>query len=275
MGKATKTTHRGLMKSKLDHLLRHSITEAVILVLIVISVSLLIIEAYGIASDRLLLTIEVIGDVITVFFIIELSLRWLVAPSTKQHFREYWLDWLSVLPFFRPVRALRGLRFLRALRILRLYRMGAIAQRFIAGTDTYWFEGKLRNEIATYHGRFADQIWLLPDIFRMLTNLLDDGRVNSESRRKICIALAYFITPFEVIPKAIHGPEGYLDQVYLCLKTIENLKEGISEMILDSAWDGEGEILEIISQELPFITENIGSEGIEQINRYLGLRDGF
>ena len=272
MKTAAKTTRRGVIKSRIDRFLRHPATDAFIMVLILISVILFVIEAYGIVGGDILTFVETTGDVLTIFFIVELSTRWLVSSGTKQHFREYWMDWLSVLPFFRPVRILRGLRLLRALRILRLYRMGTIAQRFLTGTDTHWFEKNLRNEIANYHGRYAEQVWLLPDLFRLLTNLLDDGRVDSESRRKICVALAYFITPFEVMPKEFHGPEGYLDQIYLSLKILGSLRENLAENVLHSAWEGEGDIVEIITQEMPILKEIIGQDGLDQVDRYLGLR---
>jgi uncharacterized membrane protein YkvA (DUF1232 family) len=160
---------------------------------------------------------------------------------------------------------------LRALRILRLYRLGVISQRFLTGTGSHQFETALRSEVAHYHGRYASQIWLLPDVFHMLTSLLDDGRVDGESRRKICAALAYFITPFEVMPREIHGPEGYLDQVYLCLKTVQDLQQGLPNHVLESAWEGESDILEVVAQELPVLRETLGPESLEQINRYLGL----
>ena len=271
MESASKATRAGKIRSAIDRFLRHPVTDAVIMFMILGSIILLLMEAYGVVSGDALRVIEIAGDAFTAVFLVELSLRWLVAPGTRQHFREYWMDWLSVLPFFRPVRALRALRLLRALRIFRLYRVGAIAQRFLAGTGSHQFEMALRNEIAHYHGRYADQIWLLPDVFRMLTNLLDDGRVDGGSRRRICAALAYFITPFEVMPRELHGPEGYLDQVCLSLSTVQDLQQALPNHVLESAWEGEGDILEVVAQELPALREAIGAENLQRISRYLGL----
>ncbi len=242
--------------------------------LVLISVALLVVEAYGLAQGHALWVIELIGDVITVAFLIELSLRWYVAPSTRRHFREYWLDWLSVLPLLRPLRVLRVLRILRALRLLRVYRFGAMAQRFVAGTEHHQFERMLRNEIAHYRGRFADQVWLVPDLFRMLTNLLEDGRVDAKSRRLITTALAYFITPFELLPKELHGPEGYLDQAYLCLWVVNELRGTVPDHVLADAWEGEGEVLSIMEEELPVLETELGRNQIEQMARYLGLGAG-
>jgi uncharacterized membrane protein YkvA (DUF1232 family) len=272
MASATKTTPWGKIRAGIDRFLRHPATDAVIMLLIVASIVLLLVEAYAGAEGEWLRRIELAGDVFTGIFIVELSLRWLVAPGTRQHFREYWMDWLSVLPFFRPLRTLRVFRVLRALRILRLYRLGALSQRFLAGTGSREFERALRNEIAHYHGRHADRIWLLPDLFHMLTSLLDDGRVDAEARQKICAALAYFITPFEVMPRDIHGPEGYLDQVYLCLRTVQELRGVLPDHVLEAAWEGEGDILEVVEQELAGLQEALGEDALGQIGRYLGVR---
>jgi len=266
-----RTTVAGRLRAAIDRGLRHPVTDSVVMALVLISVALLVVEAYGLARERTLWVVELTGDVITVAFLIELSLRWYVAPSTRRHFREYWLDWLSVLPLLRPLRVLRVLRILRALRLLRLYRFGAMAQRFVAGTEHHQFEQMLRNEIAHYRGRFADQVWLVPDLFRMLTNLLEDGRVDAESRRLITTALAYFITPFELLPKELHGPEGYLDQVYLCLWVVNELRGALPDHVLEDAWEGEGEAISIIKQELPVVEKQIGQGEIAQMLRYLGL----
>lgn len=258
----------GKFNAVLDRIMRHPATDAVVMVLILISVALFAVEVYGIVNGATLALIETVGHVITWFFVVELSLRWYIAPSTRRHFKEYWLDWLAVLPVLRPFRILR---ILRILRLLRLYRFGAMAQRFVARTDYYRFEEMLRNEVAHYRGKFAPQVWLVPDLFRMFGNLLEDGRVDSESRRLITAGLAYFVTPFDLFPQELYGAEGYFDQVYLCLWITAQLREQLPEHVLAEAWEGEDDILEIVKDELPGLEETVGQEGVQQLRRYLGL----
>jgi len=267
-----KVTRVGRIRAATDRFLRHPATDAAVMVLILISILILLIEEYGSLRGTPAAVAATAGQVITWLFVIELSLRWWTAPSTRRHWREYWLDWLGVLPTLRPLRALRALRAIRLLRLLRLYRFGALAQRFIAGTDHHRFEQMLRDEVAHYRGRFANQIWLVPDLFRMLTNLLEDGRVDSAARHRIVSALAYFITPFELFPKQLHGPEGYLDQAWLCLQTVKHLNAVLPAHVLEQAWEGEGEILDIVNRELPMLESEIGNEGIQLISKYLGLQ---
>jgi len=259
---------RSRLRSFLDRLMRHPVTDTLIMILIVVSVVLFAIEVYGLVNGQVLKAMEIVGTVITLFFVVELSIRWYISPSTRRHFQEYWLDWLAVLPVLRPFRILR---ILRILRVLRLYRFGAIAQRFIAKTDKYKFEEILRNEIVHYRGKFADQVWLVPDLYRMFSNLLEDSRVDSESRHLITTALAYFITPFDLFPEEMYGAEGYLDQAFICLRVISNLQDNLPEHVISEAWEGEGEISDIVTDELPGLEETVSGEGAEKIYRYLGL----
>lgn len=105
----------------------------------------------------------------------------------------------------------------------------------------------------------------------MFSNLLEDSRVDSESRHLITTALAYFITPFDLFPEEMYGAEGYLDQAFICLRVISSLKENLPEHVIAEAWEGEGEIYDIVTEELPGLEETVGDEGAEKIYRYLGL----
>jgi hypothetical protein len=42
-------------------------------------------------------------------------------------------------------------------------------------------------------------------------------------------------------------------------------------IVISEAWEGQGEISDIVSKELPGLEETVSKEGSEQIHRYLGL----
>jgi uncharacterized membrane protein YkvA (DUF1232 family) len=87
----------------------------------------------------------------------------------------------------------------------------------------------------------------------------------------ITAGIAYFVTPFDLFPQELYGAEGYFDNVYLCLWIIAQLREQIPEHVLAEAWEGEGDILEIVVDELPGLEETVGEEGVKKIRKYLGL----
>ena len=255
------------LKRSVDLFFRKPAVDACVMVVILLSVVLILIEFYHGLDAQKLRIVMLANDIITAIFIVELSLRWFAAPSSKAHWREYWIDWISVIPVFRPVRILR---FLRALRLLRLFRFGFLAHRFARTFEPRQYANALREDVAHYAGPHAEIILLVPYLFEMLSNLLDDGRVTKESRRKVCQAVAYFITPFDVLPEEVYGVEGYLDQCYVALYVCKELKALLPSFVLDEAWEGEGTFAEVVSL-LPEMEKNLQPENIQKIHRYLGL----
>jgi uncharacterized membrane protein YkvA (DUF1232 family) len=237
------------------------------MVVILLSVVLTLVEFYHGLSGKKLDIIIWINDIITGIFIVELSLRWFAAPSTKAHWKEYWIDWISVIPVLRPMRLLR---FLRGLRLLRLFRFGFLAQRFTRTFEPRNYANALREDVAHYTGHMSEFILLMPELFDTFANLLDDGRVSKEARQKVCQAMAYFITPFDVLPEEVYGVEGYIDQCYVSLYVLKDLGNLLSDHILEEAWQGEGTFTEIILL-LPEVKKHLTSENIQKIHRYLGL----
>ena len=129
------------MKDRIRKTLRSPTTDGVVLFLIVSSVVLLIVEVAVNETKRPLVHLfaNVLGDIVTGIFFVELSLRFWVAPSKRAYFREYWVDILALLPL------LRVFRVLRVLRLLRLFRAGLVVGRRAAG-----FRAMMRSSAAEY-----------------------------------------------------------------------------------------------------------------------------
>lgn len=119
---------------RLRRLMNHPATDAVVMVLILASVVGIVIETLmppGDPRSRL----EVVGDAFILVFVVELSLRFLVAPSKGWFFRTYWLDILAILPL------MRALRVFRLLRLLRLFRLGVLLDRRVSRTTRMFRRG--------------------------------------------------------------------------------------------------------------------------------------
>lgn len=259
------STRLGRARAALDRVLRHPVADGVVMALILLSVVLLVIEIEELVTGQALEWVILAGHVITGVFIVELSLRWFAAPSTRRFWREYWLDVLAVLPFLRP------LRLMRVLRLLGLYRVGVMAQRFVRPQTDY--QRQLNAETRHYRGDYAAQVWMAPDLYRLRGALLDDGRVHASARRDVLAALAYVVAPYQVLSREDHGPEGYLDQVYVALEVVQRLMaHELPEWLIEDAWDGEGEIAEIVDADLPMLRDYLGEEAVEALHRYLGLQ---
>ena len=82
--------------------------------------------------------------------------------------------------------------------------------------------------------------------------------------------MAYFITPFDLLPEEVYGVEGYIDQCYVALYVLKNLQISIPDFVFNEAWEGEGTFQEIILL-LAEIEKDISSENIQKVHCYLGL----
>lgn len=109
---------RELRKEKLHQLINSPVCNIPLALIIFISVVLIFAEYFvppGETHDQIMRS----SDLITYFFVLELSLRYYVAPNKRIFFKNYWIDILSVLPVLRVVRTVRILRLLRILRLAR------------------------------------------------------------------------------------------------------------------------------------------------------------
>lgn len=107
--------------------MNHPITDVIVMVLILISVILLVVEeTWGVPEDS---PIRQASYLITWFFAVELSARFVAAKKKSRFFRRYWPDLLALLPLLRP---LRFFRFFRLFRLFRLFQLGLLLDRRVA-----------------------------------------------------------------------------------------------------------------------------------------------
>lgn len=97
-----------------------------LMVLILVSVALIIVETFVSLPRAQLEMVQTINDVLTLCFIIELILRWLISSSTRSFFAAYWIDVIAVIPMMRIFRVGRVLRLLR---LFRVFSLGSDFQR--------------------------------------------------------------------------------------------------------------------------------------------------
>lgn len=108
----------------LASVVNHPVSDAIVMLAIVASVILLVIEeSMELPSGS---WVPWVSDAITVFFAIELTLRYRIAKKKRRFFRRYWPDLLALLPLLRP---LRFFRFFRLFRLFRLFQLGLLLDR--------------------------------------------------------------------------------------------------------------------------------------------------
>lgn len=112
--------------------------SATIILLILASVVLILVETFVSMPAAKMILVQQINDGLTLIFIVELSLRWLISSTTRKFLAGYWIDILAVMPMLRVFRL--G-RILRLLRLFRIFSLGATFQRRFAFFSRL-FEGR-------------------------------------------------------------------------------------------------------------------------------------
>jgi uncharacterized membrane protein YkvA (DUF1232 family) len=113
------------------------------------------------------------------------------------------------------------------------------------------FDQLLEEDIRAYEGRHDDLIYQAPALYRLLVRLLDDPMLPNRLRPLLLGAIAYFILPADIIPEDIHGPYGYVDDIFLCAFVAGRIRQemGSDEILLEN-WDGEAPLTPLIEDIL-------------------------
>jgi uncharacterized membrane protein YkvA (DUF1232 family) len=93
----------------------------------------------------------------------------------------------------------------------------------------------------------------------LLCRLTLDGQVPVSEKAKLAAAIAYFISPLDLIPEAIAGPVGYIDDVVLAAYVLNGIINKTDPSVVRGHWAGSGDILELIMQVLKITDELVGS----------------
>ncbi len=141
----------------------------------------------------------------------------------------------------------------------------------LRSTDYRGFYELLQEHITGYRGEFDDIVLLVPDFFRLLTNLLEDARVAKKARMLINAAIAYFVAPYDVQPEEVYGPFGYLDDLFLCTYVIRELRSLVPHEVMENAWEAEFDLQQITDMVYERCRVSLG-EKTDAVLQYVGLK---
>ncbi|MGD8414732.1 MAG: DUF1232 domain-containing protein [Candidatus Latescibacterota bacterium] len=118
--------------------------------------------------------------------------------------------------------------------------------------------------------QWAEYVLAAPDLFYLLWKLSTDPDVSAQDKLKLGAALAYFISPIDIIPEAIVGPIGYLDDIALAAYVLNGVVNHTDPEVIRRHWAGDGDVLEVIRQILAAADQMLGSGVWKKIKRLAG-----
>ena len=113
----------------------------------------------------------------------------------------------------------------------------------------------------------ADYLLLVPDVFILLWRLANDKRVSGKDKVLLLSALAYFVSPFDLIPEAIVGPIGYLDDLVFAVYVLNKMIIDSGSEIVHEHWSGSEDVLHMIERVLGAADGLIGTEVFGRIKK--------
>jgi uncharacterized membrane protein YkvA (DUF1232 family) len=118
--------------------------------------------------------------------------------------------------------------------------------------------------------QWSEYLLFAPDLFHLLWKLTADPDVESRDKVKLAAAIAYFISPIDLIPEAIVGPIGYVDDIALAAHVLHSMVNHTDPEVLRRHWAGETDVLEVIQRILAVADRMVGAGLWRKIKRLGG-----
>lgn len=107
--------------------------------------------------------------------------------------------------------------------------------------------------------KYADILLVAPDLFHVLLRLVADRRVRPVQKAKLAATIAYFVTPVGIVPEALVGPIGYIDDVALAAYVLNGMLNSDEAHLVREHWAGDKDILGVVQGVLEVADSAIGS----------------
>ncbi len=131
----------------------------------------------------------------------------------------------------------------------------------------------LEDQVARYAGTQKDVVLLAPAYGSLMLHLLNDPRVSRDQRLLVDAALAYLVSPDDVIPEEKVGAYGYLDDIFCCAYVAMRIAEDLGWDVLEEGWSGDSSAHDVSERLLGREQELLGTAG-DEVLRFAGLLDG-
>ena len=138
------------------------------------------------------------------------------------------------------------------------------------------FYDRIRHRITSYVeskgkvlGKSAEYLLLVPDVFMLLFRLALDERVSSKNKVLLGTGLAYFIFPIDIMPEALLGPIGFLDDLIFAVYILETMLVDTDEAVLREHWSGKDDVLDMIRNVLKQAESLVSKDVIERIRKMI------
>ena len=118
--------------------------------------------------------------------------------------------------------------------------------------------------------QYADYLLYAPDLLHLLCKLSVDEDMSTSSRAKLAAAIAYFISPVDVVPEAVLGPAGYIDDIAVAAHVVSHLMTKHEDEVIRRHWSGDDDLLYVLQRIQETAVEVLGGRIWNTTKRVLG-----
>jgi uncharacterized membrane protein YkvA (DUF1232 family) len=120
---------------------------------------------------------------------------------------------------------------------------------------------RMREWLKTKEGmdsKWGEYLMFAPDLFHLLCRLSIDKDVPVKEKAKLAGAIAYFVSPIDLLPEALIGPLGFVDDISLAAYVLHSIMRQTSPEIVRKHWSGEEDVLEVVRKILKVADDMVG-----------------
>ncbi len=100
---------------------------------------------------------------------------------------------------------------------------------------------------------------LVPDLTHLVIRLLADPAVPPRRKARLAAALAWRLSPVDLVPELLLGPLGWLDDLALFAWALEGLLGDVPAEVLERHWAGSPSGLQAVRQAVAVTDEVLGA----------------
>jgi uncharacterized membrane protein YkvA (DUF1232 family) len=86
----------------------------------------------------------------------------------------------------------------------------------------------------------------LPNLVKLIARLLRDDRVPTSAKLFAGGMALYVVSPVDLVPEAIFGPLGLVDDLLLAAYALDRLIKVAGPQVVAEHWDGSAEVVDLI-----------------------------
>ncbi|HEX8171098.1 MAG TPA: YkvA family protein [Thermoanaerobaculia bacterium] len=116
-------------------------------------------------------------------------------------------------------------------------------------------------------GKTGEYLLLVPDVFMLLWRLINDARVNSKNKMLLGSGLAYFVFPLDIVPEALLGGAGYVDDLVFAVYLLNKMLGDTDAAVLREHWSGSEDVLAMIQRVLGAADNLVGSDLLGRLKK--------